>query len=100
MWGWSTKALLAFAFGDKKRHRQHARCALTKEMETTQALRLERRDNNSKSFAKEMEINQALGLERKWKSRWRRHKFCMNWRNKDNTSFVVIEETNITQALH
>jgi hypothetical protein len=34
-------------------------------METTQALRLERRYNNSKSFAKEVEINQALGLERK-----------------------------------
>ncbi len=65
MWGGTTKALLAFAFGNKTRQRQHARCVLTKEMETTQALRLERRNNNSKSFAKEMKINQALGLERK-----------------------------------
>jgi hypothetical protein len=34
-------------------------------METTQALRLEKRDNNNKNFTKEMEIIQAFGLERK-----------------------------------
>ncbi len=69
-------------------------------METTQALCLEKRANNNKNFTKEMEIIQAFGLERKWKRRWRRQKFCINWGNEDNTSFALIEETKITQALH
>ncbi len=84
----------------KQRQRQHVMCVLTKEMETTQALHLERTDNNNKKFAKEMEINQALGLERKWKWRWKRHKFCINWGNEDNTSFALIEETNIMPNSH
>jgi hypothetical protein len=61
---------------------------------------LERRDNNCKKIAKEMEINQASSLERKWKRRWRRHKFCINWGNKYNTSFALTKETRITLDSH